>query len=184
MVKSKTLFFAALVPPQVVKEKVRNLKLEIREKVGAAHALKLPAHITLIPPFWLQNSQEKEFLEVLRVVGDKQKSFPVELKDFGRFDQRVIFLNVVDHAPIQELHKILSQALEEILSPAKEKKLHPHVTLAARDLPRSQFKVAWERLRERKIHLSFEAKSITVFRHNGKTWDVLEEIFFNNENYS
>ncbi|MHA6280594.1 2'-5' RNA ligase family protein [Salinimicrobium sp. CAU 1759] len=178
MTFSKALYFAALVPDQAVKEEIRNLKLEIREKYGVAHALKLPAHITLIPPVWLQYEQEKKFVKALRKVSEKQNSFPVELRDFGRFDQRVIFLNVIDHEPIQKLHNSLSRALEEIFPIAKEKKLHPHVTLATRDLSRSQFNEIWESLREKKFHVSFEAKAITIFRHNGKTWDILEEVIF------
>ena len=83
MTFSKALYFAALVPDQAVKEEIRNLKLEIREKYGVAHALKLPAHITLIPPVWLQYEQEKKFVKALRKVSEKQNSFPVELRDFG-----------------------------------------------------------------------------------------------------
>lgn len=178
MAFSKALYFTALVPSQSVKEAVRNLKLEIKEKVGAAHALKLPAHITLIAPVWLQNEQEQAFVEAIREVSKKHSSFPVELKGFGRFDQRVIFLNVVDHEPVKELHRKLMEALKEILSLDEEKKLHPHVTLATRDLPRNQFKEVWEIFKDRKTHLSFKATSITIFKHNGKTWDVLEEFCF------
>jgi 2'-5' RNA ligase len=181
MAFSKALYFAALVPPQAVKEEVRNLKLEIKEKVGAAHALKLPAHITLIPPVWLQIEQEKPFVEAIREVSKIQHSFPLELKDFGRFDQRVIFLKVVDHEPVINLDKKLLRALKNPLSTDKEKKLHPHVTLATRDLPRKRFRETWENYKERKIHLSFEAKAITVFKHNGKAWDVLEEFPFRKE---
>lgn len=178
MAFSKALYFTALVPSQSVKEAVRNLKLEIKEKVGAAHALKLPAHITLIAPVWLQNEQEQAFVEAIREVSKKHSSFPVELKGFGRFDQRVIFLNVVDPEPVKVLHHQIIEALKGILVLNEGKELHPHMTLATRDLPRERFMETWEIFKERKTHLSFEAKAITIFKHNGKTWDVLEELNF------
>lgn len=178
MAFSKALYFAALVPSQAVKEEVRNLKLEIRERVGAAHALKLPAHITLVPPVWLQNEKEPSLVDAIRGVTEKQLCFPVKLQGFGRFDQRVIFLNVVDPEPVKVLHHQIIEALKGILVLNEEKELHPHMTLATRDLPRERFMETWEIFKERKTHLSFEAKAITIFKHNGKTWDVLEELNF------
>lgn len=178
MTFSKALYFVALVPSQAVKEEVRNLKLEIKEKFGASHALKLPAHITLIAPVWLQNEQEHSFVERIREVSKQQLSFRVELKDFGRFDQRVIFLNVVDHEPVKVLHQNLIEALKKILSLDEEKRLQPHVTLATRDLTRKKFKMAWDEFRNRKYHAEFTATSLTIFKHNGKTWDVLENFCF------
>ncbi len=80
MAFSKTIYFAALVPPPAVKEEVLEMKLEIKEKFEAKHALKLPAHITLIPPLWLEKEQEKEFTEILRNVAQKQSDFSVKLK--------------------------------------------------------------------------------------------------------
>ena len=175
---SKALYFAALVPPQAVEEEVRFLKMEIKKKFGVAHALKLPGHITLIPPVWLTNLEEKAFVYALKEVSENQCSFPVELRDFGRFDQRVIFLNVLEHQPIKELHQKLLQALKDILSPYKYKNLHPHVTLATHDLSRSQFKEVWEIFKNRKTRLYFDATAITIFKHNGKTWDVLDHLLF------
>ena len=174
----KALYFAALLPSQEVKEVVRNLKLEIKEKFGAAHALKLPAHITLIAPVWLQNEQEKPLVEAIREVSKEQVSFPVELEGFGKFDQQAIFLNVVDHEPVKVLHHKLAGALTGIFTVREERNLHPHITLATRDLPQNRFKEAWESFNDRDILLGFDATALTLFKHNGKTWDVLENLPF------
>ena len=92
MAFSRALYFVALVPPTAVKEQVKNMKLEIKEKFQVAHALKLPAHITLIPPVWLSEDQETQFITLLRSVSQDYKSFFIALSDFGHFIQRTIKL--------------------------------------------------------------------------------------------
>lgn len=174
----KALYFTALVPPSAIKEKVKKLKLEIKEKFHAAHALKLPAHITLIPPVWLEDKQEKLFLERTKKISKTQTSFPVNLNGFGHFGQRVIFIEVVDNKSIKNLHQNLIFELEEFLPSGEKKEIHPHITIATRDLSRENFKMAWQAIKERKFDAGFEANIITIFRHNGKTWDVLEDFSF------
>ncbi len=176
MTFSKALYFAAIVPPPQLKEEILELKLEMKGKFETSHALKLPAHITLVPPVWLENQQEQSFLDKVKGVTEKTSSFPVELKDFGHFGQRVIFINVVDPGHLKELHQNLLNTLSEFL-PNKGAKLHPHITLATRDLSRQNFKKAWTEFKDRSYSAEFNAESLTLFRHNGKTWDILETFF-------
>lgn len=178
MAFSKTFYFAALVPPPAVKEEVLEMKLEIKEKFDAKHALKLPAHITLIPPIWLEKKQEKDFTAILRNVAQQQSVFSVKLKDFGHFGQRVIFINVVDHEPVQQLYASLKKSLSDFLSNEKDQKMHPHVTLATRDLNREKFGEAWKEYRDRSYSNEFQARAITLFRHDGKKWEVCPEFQF------
>ncbi|WP_051286404.1 2'-5' RNA ligase family protein [Salinimicrobium terrae] len=176
MAISKALYFVALVPPPAVKEEVLEMKKEIKNRFGAAHALKLPAHITLIPPFWLE--QEQSFIDALGLTIQKIKSFSVELKDFGHFGQRVIFLNVEDHEPIRELHQILLKSMAEFLPGNKTSKIHPHITIATRDLTREKFSLVWEEFKNRPYQAQFKCTALTLFKHNGKTWDILEDYSF------
>ncbi len=170
---TKALYFAAILPPPGIREQVLELKLEMKEKFETSHSLKLPAHITLVPPVWLENQQEPSFLDKIKSVTEKTASFPVELKDFGHFGQRVIFINVVDPSHMKELHQNLLNSLSEFL-PNKGAKLHPHISLATRDLSRQNFKNAWKDYKDRCFPAKFNAESLTIFKHNRKTWNILE----------
>lgn len=178
MAFSKALYFVALVPPPQIKEEVKNLKLEMKESFNSAHALKLPAHITLIPPVWLKGEQEKIFLEAIRDVAHKQSPFQIGLKDFGRFGQRVIYIGVKDPLPVKRLYHKLTDKLKDFLPEEKRPGFHPHITIATRDLNRESSKKAWEQFKERRYEAEFKATSLTIFKHNKKTWDILETAGF------
>lgn len=168
---SKNLYFIALLPPQEIREELSQLQLEIKEKYKSSHALKLPAHITFLPPVWLKNDQEQLFFDTIKFITDRTVPFPVELKNYGRFGQRVIFINVLNHDLIKELHQKLITSLNSLI-PGRVGNLHPHVTLARRDLSRQNFGKAWKEFENRSYSAEFKATSLTVFRHNGKTWDT------------
>lgn len=178
MTFSKALYFAALIPPKHVKEEILQLKLEIKEKFNAAHALKLPAHITILPPFWLEENRESDLLKMLENQAQAQSVFFVELKDFGHFGQRVIYVKVVDHELVKEVYAHFSPLLENFLSHFSASSIHPHITLATRDLNRGDFQEAWKEFKNRSYSNSFPANSLFILKHNGKSWDVLKEFNF------
>ena len=175
MANSKALYFAALLPPPKLKEEIRQLKLEIKEKVGASHALKLPAHITLLPPFKMESHGENNLFETLESVSSETPFFEVELDGFGSFGQRVIFLNVINPERVTLLHRKLLQSTQTITGANPEGSFHPHVTLATRDLGPRDFKTVWQEYKGRTYSSNFTATAITLFKHNGKTWDILKE---------
>ena len=88
------LYFLAIIPPKEIYKRIKSLKQEIAEKYKAKHALKLPAHITLQIPFQLSESEENILIGFLEIFAENQKSLRVDLKDFGRFNQKVIFINI------------------------------------------------------------------------------------------
>ncbi|WP_423818912.1 2'-5' RNA ligase family protein [Salinimicrobium sp. TIG7-5_MAKvit] len=182
MAFSRALYFVAIVPPTAVKEQVKNMKLEIKEKFQVAHALKLPAHITLIPPMWLSEDQEIQFISCLRSVSQDQRSYSIALSDFGHFKQRTIFINVVSHEPVNSLHEHLLQKLSGLLPPNHPEKLHPHLTLATRDLTYKKFPKVWQEFKNGIFSAELQADALTLFKHNGKTWDILEVFPFSEKN--
>ena len=177
MAISKALYFAAILPTAQIGEQVHHLKQDFKERFSASHALKLPAHLTLLPPVWLKNEQEKQFVNAVEAVTKRQFPFSITLKDFGYFGQRAIFIDVKDHRPVKELHQNLLQGLNEFL-PSENVKLHPHFTLATRDLTRENFRSAWDEFRNRKFDAEFTATALTLFKHNGKVWEVLNVFDF------
>ena len=66
MAFQKKLYFFALIPPKEVEGQIKRFKEEMKEKFAAKHALKLPAHITIQPPFRILEEKEKELLDALQ----------------------------------------------------------------------------------------------------------------------
>jgi len=168
-----SLYFIALLLPKELQERIRKIKLEIAEKYEAKHALKLPAHITLQIPFKIPETQEPNLIDVLAAFAKKQQSFGIGLKDFGRFNQKVIFINIEDHEPLKRLHAEMRDVLSENFIFKKHEtfsKIHPHITLATRNLHYKQFPKAWAEFQEREFSASFTPQEFSLLKHDGKTW--------------
>ncbi|MFD1079911.1 2'-5' RNA ligase family protein, partial [Longispora fulva] len=143
-----------------------------------SHALKLPAHVTLQIPFHMNPMKELKLEGLLSSFSERHKAFPVKINGFGAFKPRVIYLKVEDHAPFIELHKDLQPMLAEeleLLEREVTSKIHPHFTVATRDLKNAIFKEAWPQLEAREFKAEFTAQKISLLKHNGKTWDILKE---------
>ncbi len=174
-------YFIALLPPENIREQVKEIKEEIKDKYQSKKALRLPAHITLQAPFKLEEVRLPHLLKVLEEFAATEESFDIELSGFGAFPPRVVFIEVSNPAPVKHLHKALHEVMLQILTGQEDRKypkFHPHITVATRDLHQNQFRPAWEEFQRRDFSASFTAHSLTVFRHNGKTWDMLRNFSF------
>lgn len=179
---SKQLYFIALLPPDEIKEDVRELKLIMKKRYDASHALKSPAHITLQMPFRREEEMESEMVDSLQEFASHQTKFTVNLNGFDAFPPRVLFIKVENHDPIQNLHSNVNTFLTESLQFADDEvkhELHPHITIATRDLNKAAFHNAWSEFEGREFQTSFEINSLTLLKHNGKYWDVFHEFPFN-----
>lgn len=178
------LYFLAIIPSEEISKRIKSLKLEIAEKYEAKHALKLPAHITLQIPFKIPETKEGKLIDILESFAKNQKSFPVNLKDFGRFGQKVIFINIEEHKEIISLHADLQGILHKNFSLKKNEtfsKIHPHITLATRDLHHKQFPKAWADFKKRDFIDSFKVKSFSLLKHDGKAWHRHRDFTFNQQ---
>src|SRR6476659_2370859 len=88
------MYFLAILTPCEVNKKVLEWKYYMREHFGCVVAMKSPAHITLIPPFWMNEELEKTLSEDVRSFSAEQVPFKIELQDFDAFRPKVIFLHV------------------------------------------------------------------------------------------
>lgn len=181
MPSEKQLYFIALIPPDDLERYIREFKKEIKEKFDAKHALKLPAHITLQQPFSMPESREDELFKGLENLVSQQSPFPIVLDGFGCFSPRVIFVKVREHEPVLTLQKSLLEELENIIPPDKKSVIHPHMTIASRDLKKEKFKAAWEEFKDRRFEAEFTAQNIFLLKHNGKSWDILKEQSFSGD---
>ena len=180
-----SLYFIAIIPHIELRELIQSLKEEMKGRFNAKHALKSPAHITLQMPFKRNNEDEYLIIEGLQNFASRHKTFNIDLIGFGCFSPRVIFIKVKDHKPIIELHSNLKKVLVNELSFKEHEtsnKIHPHMTIATRDLTEDAFFEAWPEFEKRKLKVSFTVKSIYLLKHNGKFWDIYKEFPFREKN--
>jgi len=178
------LYLIALIPHIELREQIKALKTELKERFHAKHALKSPAHITLQMPFKTSNKDEPYLIKTLQEFAANQDAFQVELSGFGCFSPRVIFVKAIEHDPIISLHAKLKKVLiegmafeEHIIS----QDIHPHMTIATRDLSVGNFKAAWGGFKKREFEASYLNKSLFLLKHNGKFWDIYREFLFKNQ---
>lgn len=183
MSQQNPLYFIALIAPAPVRKEIENLKKEVKEKYKAKHALKLPAHITLQIPFRMEEKKESLLLKKLEKFAASQPTFEVKLNGFGKFSRNVIFVKLEDHKPVVELYEDLQELIQkqlELKEHEKTSKIHPHLTIASRDLSRQQFPQAWNDFKDREYSAAFTADSLALLKHNGKTWDIYRKFGFKN----
>ncbi|MDM9631264.1 2'-5' RNA ligase family protein [Robiginitalea aurantiaca] len=174
----KKQYFIGLVPNSGIMNSVHALKTEIRDRFGAAHALKSPAHITLQMPFHKLEAEEPRLITCLREFASREMPFHVTLDGFDCFPPRVLFVKIRDHLPLQELQARLKAHLISELgfpSPSKKRVFHPHMTIATRDLKEADFEQAWSEFNSRNFQDSFNVSSLFLLKHNGKFWDIYRE---------
>ncbi|MHB1920710.1 MAG: 2'-5' RNA ligase family protein [Chitinophagaceae bacterium] len=180
--KTERIYFLAIIPDKKVTEEVTEIKEEIALGTGSSHALKVLPHITLQSPFKAEPSLEDYFLEKLMEFAQDFSSFKVTLKDFGSFsrdDSPVLYLKVIKNEALLGIHRKLMNFLQREFgfSPLLARtSFSPHLTLAYRDLSPEQFQGIWPMMENRSYEASFTVTSFHFLRHNGKSWDILQEI--------
>jgi len=175
------LYFIAILPPENIKSEIKAFKEKIRKEHDVKHALKLPAHITIQIPFRFDQEDEGILLESIRTFSNKAVPFKVELDGFGRFSKNVIFVNVVEHQDFIKLHYQLQETLRSFI-PLKSheisSKIHPHLTIAVRDLKRSNFLPIWNEFEHKEYKNYFTARDLVLLKHNGHHWDIIKSFEF------
>ena len=171
-------FFIALVPDNDLKLKLEEIKNSFAKNFNSHHALKLPPHITLIPPFKLRQEAEAPLIQVLRPTAENTNSFKLQLNDFGAFPPRVIFIDVINNFALNNLFNQLYVNAPQLFPAKSQREYHPHITIATRDLKKQKFEEAWSVFRKLEFRETFPVHSLSLFVHNGKTWEIKDEFPF------
>lgn len=183
MLETTNLYFIALIPDFQVRNKIKELKEELKAKFNTKSALKSPAHITLQKPFKLSEHNLHFFIETLKVFAEQQQIFNIHLNGFGCFTPRVIFIDVENHKSILNIHSELQKILKHELAFKENEissKIHPHITIATRDLSKENFDKVWPSFEFREFKATFLVNSLFLLKHNGKSWDIYKEFQFEN----
>jgi 2'-5' RNA ligase len=168
------LYFIAIIPPAPLKDKIQELKLEVKEKFNSSHSLNAPPHITLISPFRLDKANEESVHSLLEVFTQAFDFLEVQLNNFSTFPPRVIFIDVMKTPGlinIQQRLENMARSNSDIFNYNYDKRpYHPHVTLAFKDLTKSNFHKAWKEFEHQTFNASFKSKKLSLLKHDGERW--------------
>ena len=140
------MYYVAILAPREIDQQVLKWKNYFKEHHGCTVALKSPAHITIVPPFWMKEDLENELIKFIDEFSTGQDKFEIKLKDFSAFKPKVIFIDVEKHETLINLHKDFNDfILQKNKFPIEkdDRPFHPHVTVATRDLHKKAFNEAW-----------------------------------------
>ena len=172
------MYFVAIVCPEQINEKVLQFKNWMKTRFDCTVALKSPAHITLVAPFWLENEKEAELIVSLMAFRSTTGHFDIRLEGFDHFGKRVLFIAVMENLLLKQLKEQVDiHFLESFAGIMKKDTLtfHPHITIANRDMQPSHFEKGWEYFSKIDYSVSFTADSVSLLKLVEGKWKVILE---------
>lgn len=170
------MYYLAIVLPPELDKKVLEWKNYMLDKYGCVVALKSPAHITLVPPFWMEPGKEASLVADMDLLAAGIEPFTLATDHFSSFPPRTLFIAVKPNSRLAEV-KIKTDDFfrERNAYPMKfeTRPYHPHITIANRDLHKKDFYEAWNYLEGKQWEEEWRAEGISLLRHNKKNWDVV-----------
>ncbi len=160
-------YFIAIVIPEPLMARVEGIKQQLYHSHGLKGALRSPAHITLHRPFEWKEEKETELIEKLKTCSF-EKEFIITLKNFDFFEPRVVYVDVVVHPVLIDLHQRLKDFARMELKMLNEvndlRGFHPHVTIAFRDLKKRQFYELQEQFKNEVFDGSFNYDGFSLMK--------------------
>ena len=173
-----SMFFVAIICPPSVDKKVLQYKRLMKEQFGCIVALKSPAHITLIPPFWLEDEREKALVDTLQLFSSDIDTLKIHLNGFSHFGKRVLFVKVNENPALEEVKKQVENHFIKVFNDVFKKgdrTFHPHVTIANRDIKPSDFLTAWQYFSQKEFNEIFPGITISLLKLSSGQWNIIGE---------
>lgn len=168
------LYFVAVQIPSPIDLEIKAFQQEMADQFESSRQLRIPVHITLIPPF--RNEREDKVLEAFeKAVEDLTFNSDIELNGFDQFREKVLFVAVQPNETLSRLRTAVFNSITNSLSidwPGYTKNFHPHITIANRDLKHDTFKKAWPIYKDRPYKRSFDKIEVVLYKHVNSTWQV------------
>ena len=172
------MFYIAAICPEQINEKVLACKKWLKERFGAIHALKSPAHITLVPPFWWEDMKVDLLISCFHGFS-KHRSVNITMNGISSFSNRTLFIDIKPNAELEVLKVSLEEYFSSCTSLLIERDLrpfHPHITLATRDLRPANFRVAFDHFKSISFSDCFDLEIIALMKLADGKWNIVETI--------
>lgn len=174
------MYFTGIVLPLHMDQQVLAYKRWMKEHYGCNVGLKSPAHITIAPPFWMPEKQERALKQDVKTVAEKVAAFTLTTNNFSAFKARTIFVAVQENKALQALKDESDCHFRHTgyKMQVENRPFHPHITIATRDLNKKDFTEAWPHFQQRTFCETFLATGLSLLKHNGRTWEVVYSALF------
>ena len=175
------LYFIAIIPAKPSAGIFAKIKNVFEENYNSKAAKRSPPHITIHMPFKFKESKEHLIVSCLKEAVHHIEKFEVTCNGFGRFENKLIYVNIPTNSGLIDLHKKVSRNARRELNQiprSDSRPFHPHITVAFRDLKKKEFTEAWQEFEDKPLKLSFWVNSIWILKHDGKLWEPSIEIPF------
>jgi 2'-5' RNA ligase len=176
MPNASMYLIAVLCPPEI-NDKIHAFKIWMKEQFGCVVALKSPAHITLVPPFWVSFEESQQLFHCFNSFKFPLTAFEVRLKGFDHFSKKVLFVDVCEnenlHALKAGVEKFFAGCLPGHVR-AAARPFHPHVTIANRDMKPSHFERAWNNFSRKNFDKTFSIINISLLQLIDGKWNVID----------
>ncbi|WP_276346409.1 2'-5' RNA ligase family protein [Daejeonella sp. JGW-45] len=171
----QSLYLIAVLPPEDLSNQIHEIRVHCAEKFGVQKALKPPVHITLYPPFKMEETFEARMFRLLQSAGSGLHPFKQELENFEAFDMHAVVIRALKNAEIMKLQRAVASVFrrhEIDKKPAGAKRLpfRPHLTIAYRDILPEVFPMIWEEYKDARFKRSFMLDHFSLLKHDGKQW--------------
>lgn len=175
-----SLYFIALIPHDTVANEVTGFKNDFALNYNSSKALRTMPHITLKAPFKLTTKEHNGLLKWFENIRPSVDNFMVELEDFGSFENKdnpVIYVKPIMSPALERLQKAILTSFENtyphITIALTERRFHPHMTIAFRDLSPEQYERAIDVYQHKKYSAAFRAESFYLLQHDGEKWTII-----------
>ena len=91
--------------PEEINQQVLKWKTYFKDRFECSVALKSPAHLTLIPPFWMKEDLENDLVNSIQDFCITKNKFEITLKNFAAFKPKVIFVDIVKSEKLLDLYQ-------------------------------------------------------------------------------
>jgi 2'-5' RNA ligase len=166
-----SMYFVAIVCPPKLDEKVRRFKIWMLDHYGCRVAMRTPAHITLIPPFWLEDTNEGLLLQTLSSLQSDLEQLNIRLTEFSHFSKKVIFIGVLSSDGLTQVRSAIEQHFRQTIGDL----IKTDDRIATRDLKPGDFISAWEHFRKIPFDESFSTSVISLLKLSPEKWNVIAE---------
>ena len=179
----QTHFIGVLVPDDIT-ETLESCRRYMNQKYGCKSGYGTPIHITLVPPFRLDEAYTTKDIvsAVQRLVSSAEFSgFTAHIDNFDAFGDRTIFAKVSATKQWTSLRDKVFSAVSGAVqnSIRKDTRLfQPHLTVANRDIPAGVSTDALAAFNELNLIEDFQVDNITVFERSGDKWQPAATLEF------
>lgn len=179
----QTHFIGVLVNEELT-DTLEECRSFMNQKYGCKSGHGTPIHVTLIPPFALDDCYTTyQLVETVRYACDtlngmRKLPFESALDGFGSFAERTIYANVVTSENWTVLRDSITKEVQASFPGCIKKNGNPfkaHMSVANRDIPEGSTFEALQALSEIELPSCFKVEAIAIFTKKNNRWVAEEE---------